>query len=46
MHAIDDSRKDSVEAAISEENKTLYELKNSNGIVVDKNRIKRFQTTF
>ena len=32
--------------AISEENKTLHELRNSNGIVVDQNRIKRFQAAF
>jgi FAD/FMN-containing dehydrogenase len=32
--------------AISEENRTLYELKDTNGIVVDQNRIKRFQAAF
>ena len=32
--------------ATSEENKTLYELKNTNGIAIDQNRLKRFQAAF
>jgi hypothetical protein len=41
-----DMIKENKTTTIAEENKTRCELKNTKGIVVDQDRIKRFQATF